>query len=37
MELPSREVRDAIVASGMEQGAQEGMELLEQVARELAV
>jgi uncharacterized protein YndB with AHSA1/START domain len=37
MELPSREVRDAIVASGMEQGAEEGMELLEQVARELAV
>jgi uncharacterized protein YndB with AHSA1/START domain len=37
MELPSREVRDAIVASGMEEGAREGLELLEQVARELAV
>jgi uncharacterized protein YndB with AHSA1/START domain len=37
MELPSREVRDAIIASGMEQGAQEGLELLEQVARSLAV
>jgi uncharacterized protein YndB with AHSA1/START domain len=37
MDLPSREVRDAIVASGMEQGAEEGMELLEQVARELAL
>jgi hypothetical protein len=37
MDLPSREVRDAILSSGMEQGAQEGLELLEQVARELAV
>jgi uncharacterized protein YndB with AHSA1/START domain len=37
MELPSREVRDAILASGMETGAAEGLELLEQVARSLAV
>jgi uncharacterized protein YndB with AHSA1/START domain len=36
MELPSREVRDAIVASGMESGAQESLELLEEVARSLA-
>ena len=37
MDLPSPDVRDAIVASGMEQGAEEGFELLEQVARELAL
>ena len=37
MDLPSRQVRDAIVSSGMEDGAREGFELLEQVARELAV
>jgi uncharacterized protein YndB with AHSA1/START domain len=37
MELPSREVRDAIMASGMEQGAGESLDALEQVARELAV
>ena len=36
-ELPSREVRDAILATGMEQGAQESLELLEEVARSLAV
>jgi uncharacterized protein YndB with AHSA1/START domain len=37
MDLPSREVRDAILASGMEQGAGESLELLEEVARSLAV
>jgi uncharacterized protein YndB with AHSA1/START domain len=37
MELPAREVRDAILASGMETGAAEGLELLEAVARELTV
>jgi len=34
--VESREVRDAIVATGMEGGMQEGMDLLEQIARELA-
>ena len=34
--VESREVRDAIVATGMEGGTQEGMDLLEQIARELA-
>jgi uncharacterized protein YndB with AHSA1/START domain len=33
---PSREVRDAIIDSGMEVGMQEGMDLLEQVAISLA-
>jgi uncharacterized protein YndB with AHSA1/START domain len=37
MELPSREVRDAIMASGMEQGAAESLDALEELARELAV
>ena len=37
MELPSRDVRDAILATGMEQGAAESLELLEEVARSLAV
>jgi uncharacterized protein YndB with AHSA1/START domain len=37
MELPSQEVRDAILGSGMEQGAAESLELLEEVARSLAV
>jgi uncharacterized protein YndB with AHSA1/START domain len=37
MELPSREVRDAILSYGMEAGAQESLELLEEVARSLAV
>jgi uncharacterized protein YndB with AHSA1/START domain len=32
VECPSREVRDAIIDSGMEGGMQEGMDLLEQVA-----
>jgi uncharacterized protein YndB with AHSA1/START domain len=32
VECPSKEVRDAIVDSGMESGMQESMELLEQVA-----
>lgn len=35
-EVSSRQVRDMIVASGMEGGLQEGMDLLEQVARALA-
>jgi len=36
MVLESREVRDMIIDSGMEGGMQEGMDLLEQIARELA-
>ncbi len=36
MRVESREVRDMIIDSGMEGGLQEGMDLLEQVARELA-
>jgi uncharacterized protein YndB with AHSA1/START domain len=32
MQLPSKEVRDMIIESGMEGGMQEGMDLLEQVA-----
>ena len=36
MKVESREVRDMIIDSGMEGGMQEGMDLLEQVARELA-
>ena len=36
MKVESREVRDMIIDSGMEGGLQEGMDLLEQVARELA-
>jgi uncharacterized protein YndB with AHSA1/START domain len=36
MELPSREVRDAIIATGMETGLQESLELLDEVARSLA-
>jgi uncharacterized protein YndB with AHSA1/START domain len=35
MRVESREVRDMIIDSGMEGGLQEGMDLLEQVAREL--
>ena len=31
-ELPSQEIRDMIIDSGMESGLQEGMDLLEQVA-----
>jgi uncharacterized protein YndB with AHSA1/START domain len=34
-QCPSREVRDLIIDSGMETGMQEGMDLLEQIAREL--
>ena len=34
--VESREVRDMIVDSGMEGGMQEGMDILEQIARELA-
>jgi uncharacterized protein YndB with AHSA1/START domain len=37
MQLPSRAVRDAIMATDMEQGAGESLELLEEVARSLAV
>src|SRR5919197_650298 len=36
MQLPSREIRDVIIASGMETGMQEGMDLLEEVAISLA-
>jgi uncharacterized protein YndB with AHSA1/START domain len=35
MELPSREVRDTIINTGMEGGMQEAMDHLEQVARSL--
>jgi uncharacterized protein YndB with AHSA1/START domain len=35
VECPNREVRDAIIDSGMEGGMQEGMDLLEQVAQSL--
>ena len=35
-DVPSREVRDMIIESGMELGMQEGMDLLEEVARSLA-
>ena len=36
MRLESREVRDMIIASGIEGGVQEGMDILEQIAGELA-
>src|SRR4051794_2896549 len=36
MVVESREVRDMIIDSGMEGGLQEGMDLLERIARELA-
>jgi uncharacterized protein YndB with AHSA1/START domain len=36
MRVDSREVRDAIIESGMEGGMQESLDVLEQVARELA-
>jgi uncharacterized protein YndB with AHSA1/START domain len=36
MRVVSREVRDMIIGTGMEGGMQEGMDLLEEVARELA-
>ncbi len=36
VQCPSREVRDAIIASGMEGGMQESLELLEAAARGLA-
>jgi uncharacterized protein YndB with AHSA1/START domain len=36
MRVESREVRDMILASGMEGGVQEGMDILEQIAAELA-
>jgi uncharacterized protein YndB with AHSA1/START domain len=36
MKVESREVRDMIIDSGMEGGLQEGMDILEQIARELA-
>jgi uncharacterized protein YndB with AHSA1/START domain len=35
VKCPSKDVRDAIMSSGMEAGMQEGMDLLEQVARSL--
>jgi uncharacterized protein YndB with AHSA1/START domain len=34
IQCPSREVRDAIVASGMEDGLQDALDLLEEVAKE---
>ena len=34
-EVPSREIRDMIIGSGMEGGMQEGMDLLEEIAIEL--
>jgi uncharacterized protein YndB with AHSA1/START domain len=34
--LPSLQVRDMIVATGMESGAQEGMDILEEIAIELS-
>jgi uncharacterized protein YndB with AHSA1/START domain len=36
VQAPSKEVRDAIIESGMEAGMQDAMDLLEQVASELA-
>lgn len=36
VQAPSKELRDTIVASGMEAGIQEGLDLLEQIAIELA-
>ena len=36
MRVESREVRDMIIDSGMEGGLQEGLDLLEQIVRELA-
>jgi len=36
MRVESREVRDMIIESGMEGGVQEGMDILEQIAREMA-
>ena len=36
MRLESREVRDMLIATGMEGGVQEGMDILEQITRELA-
>jgi uncharacterized protein YndB with AHSA1/START domain len=35
IQAPSKDVRDAIIASGMEDGLQDALELLEQVARSL--
>lgn len=35
MVLPTKEARDAVLASGMEDGLQDALELLEQVARSL--
>jgi len=36
VDAPNREVRDAIIDSGMESGMQEGMDLLEELAHSLA-
>jgi uncharacterized protein YndB with AHSA1/START domain len=36
VEAPSKEIRDAIIASGMEDGLQDALDLLEQVAISLA-
>ena len=35
VEAPSKEIRDAIIASGMEDGLQDALDLLEEVARSL--
>ena len=35
VEAPSKEIRDAIIESGMEAGMQDAMDLLEQVASSL--
>ena len=36
MQVENREVRDMIIATGMEGGVQEGMDILEELVRELA-
>ena len=36
IQCPSHEVREAVIGSGMEDGLQDALELLEEVARELA-
>ena len=33
--MDSKEIRDTIIATGMEGGAQEGLDILEQIAIEL--
>jgi hypothetical protein len=36
MDVDSKDTRDAIIATGMEGGMQEGMDILEEIAIELA-